>query len=303
MKYISNLSAACHNRQRVKKLKYTMVIRYDIIFKLASKISTNTINGKYAGQGVKLMALFSTIDDYKKIIDQSRPFEGNLLNEIKGYYRISLTWSSNAIEGNTLTESETKVLLEDGLTVGGKPLKDTFEALGHANAYDFMFSLLKNREIKETDILTMHKMFYSEIDKENAGSYRKGPVIISGSKYPVCKVERIQEEMNKLIQWIVTERDHYHPVEFAALLHKKFVFIHPFIDGNGRISRLLMNTALIQGGYMLAIIPPILRHEYIMLLEKAHKNDKPFIEFIAERVLESEKDMIRLLQIEIPKGN
>ena len=191
----------------------------------------------------------------------------------------------------------------DGLTVGGKPLKYTFEALGHANAYDFMFSLLKNREIKETDILTMHKMFYSEIDKENAGSYRKSPVIISGSKYPVCKVERIQEEMNKLIQWINTERDHYHPVEFAALLHKKFVFIHPFIDGNGRISRLLMNTALIQDGYMLAIIPPVLRHEYIMLLEKAHKNDKPFIEFIAERVLESEKDLIRLLQIEIPKGN
>lgn len=249
------------------------------------------------------MALFSTIDDYKRIIDQTGPFEGNLLNEIKGYYRISLTWSSNAIEGNTLTESETKVLLEDKLTVGGKSLKDTFEALGHANAYDFMFSLLKNREIKETDILTMHKMFYSETDKENAGSYRKRPAIISGSKYSVCKVERIHEEMNKLIQWIVAERDHYHPVEFAALLHKKFVFILPFIDGNGRISRLLMNTALIQDGYMLTIIPPVLRHEYIMLLEKAHKNDKPFINFIAERVLESEKDMIRLLQIEIPKGN
>lgn len=113
------------------------------------------------------MALFSTIDDYKRIIDQSGPFEGNLLNEIKGYYRISLTWSSNAIEGNTLTESEAKVLLEDKLTVGGKSLKETFEALGHANAYDFMFSLLKKREIKETDILTIHKMFYSKATPYN----------------------------------------------------------------------------------------------------------------------------------------
>lgn len=89
-------------------------------------------------------------------------------------------------------------------------------------------------------------------------------------------------------------------VEFAAQLHKRFVFIHPFIDGNGRLSRLLMNTALIQDGYMLAVIPPVLRQDYISLLERAHRDDKPFIEFIAERVLESEKDMMRLLHIPRP---
>ena len=245
--------------------------------------------------------LFRSIDRLKSIIDEHRPFEGDLLNEIKSYYRIGLTWSSNALEGNTLTESETKVLLEDGLTVGGKPLRDTLEALGHAQAYDFMFTLLRIRQITETDVLTMHRMFYKDIDSEAAGRYRTRPVIITGSKYAVSKVEQIQREIEQLFQWVTEERDKHHPVKFAALLHKRFVFIHPFIDGNGRISRLLINTALIQDGYMLAVIPPILRQEYISLLERAHKDDQPFIDFIAERVLESEKEIMRLLHIPFPK--
>lgn len=111
------------------------------------------------------MSLLGKIDRYKAAIDELRPFEGDLLAQIKSYYRIGLTWMSNALEGNTLTESETKVLLEDGLTVGGKPLRDTFEALGHANAYDFMFTLLGRREITEEDALTMHRMFYKGIGR------------------------------------------------------------------------------------------------------------------------------------------
>lgn len=246
------------------------------------------------------MSMYKKIDAYKKAIDEQRPFEGKLLHEIKNYYRIGLTWSSNALEGNTLTESETKILLEDGLTAGGKPLKDTFEALGHAQAYDFMFTLLRNNQLTESDILTMHRMFYKDIDINFAGCYRTQSVIITGSKYPVCKVENIQKEMDGLLHWIMTERNKYHPIEFAAQLHKRFVFIHPFVDGNGRISRLLMNSTLIQDGYMLAVIPPILRHEYIHLLEQAHQDDRPFMDFIAERVFESEKEIMRLLHIPFP---
>lgn len=246
------------------------------------------------------MKLLEKIDHYKRAIDEIRPFESHLLNELKNYYRIGLTWSSNALEGNTLTESETKVLLEDGLTVGGKPLSDTFEALGHAKAYDFMFTILGNRQISEDDALTMHRLFLKDINLPFAGKYRTDPVLITGSKYPVCKVKEIEAEMKTLFHWVASERMSYHPVEFAAQLHKRFVFIHPFIDGNGRISRLLMNSALLQDGYMLAIIPPILRQEYISLLEQAHTNDQPFIDFIAERVLESEKDIMRLLHISIP---
>lgn len=126
-------------------------------------------------------------------------------------------------------------------------------------------------------------------------------VFISGSKYPVTETKLIQAEMDGLFQWIITERDQFHPVAFAAQLHKRFVFIHPFKDGNGRIARLIMNTALIQDGYLLAVIPPVLRHEYIELLEKTHRDDKPFEQFIAERVIESQKEIMLLLHIPIPK--
>ena len=94
-----------------------------------------------------------------------------------------------------------------------------------------------------------------------------------------------------------------HPTLLKVILLqkvKRFVFIHPFKDGNGRIARLLLNTALIQDGYLVAVIPPVLRYEYIELLEKAHRDDKPFELFIAERVIESQKEIMRLLHIPIP---
>ena len=248
------------------------------------------------------MELFDRIDLNQKTINKERPFQGTLLTELRNYFRIGLTWSSNALEGNTLTESETKVLLEDGITVGGKPLRDTLEALGHAKSYDYMFGLLQNRSIKEQDVLTLHKLFYHQIDEENAGKYRSTQVVITGSKYSVCKPSLIQTEMNRLLQWIQTKRDQYHPVEFSARLHLRFVYIHPFIDGNGRIARLLLNTVLLQDKYLPAIIPTILRQEYINLLEKSHTNAEPFIAFIAQRVLESQKEIMRLLHIPQPSS-
>lgn len=240
------------------------------------------------------------LDLYQDIINKLRPFEGEMLQQIKEFYRVVLTWSSNALEGNSLTESETKVLIEDGLTIGGRPLRDMFEAVGHAKAYDYMYTLIDSREITEKDILYLHKLFYKNIDEDFAGKYRDIPVFISGSKYPVSRIEDIQKEIDDLCKWMKSEREKYHPVVFAAILHKKFVFIHPFKDGNGRVARLLMNTVLIQDGYLPALIPPILRSEYISLLEKAHTADKLFIDFIAEREIESQKDFLRLLQIPLP---
>ena len=134
------------------------------------------------------MNLYEKIDLYKTAIDELHPFEGDLLTQIKNYFRISLTWSSNALEGNTLTEIETKVLLEDGLTVGGKALREIFEVLGHANAYDLMFTLLSRHEITEADTLAMHRALYKDIDSKTAGRYRDRSAIITGSQYPVCKV-------------------------------------------------------------------------------------------------------------------
>ena len=240
--------------------------------------------------------MFEKIDRNKAKIDALRPMSASLLQQIRDYYRIGLTYSSNALEGNSLTETETKVLLEDGLTVGGKPIRDYYEATGHARAYDYIHTLAQGEELGEAQLKTIHRLFYSLIDETRAGQYRQEQVIISGSRYPVPAPAKIGELMNGFCRWLSTQEKILHPVEFAARAHKEFVFIHPFVDGNGRVARLLMNLCLLRQGYTMAIIPPVLRGEYIALLEKAHVDDADFVQFIAERVEETQKDLLRLLQ-------
>ncbi|MBM4252725.1 MAG: Fic family protein [Deltaproteobacteria bacterium] len=238
--------------------------------------------------------LLDEIDRLKSEIDKLRPFEGRGLDQLKAYYRIGLTYTSNALEGNSLTESETKVLLEDGLTVGGKPLRDIYEATGHAKAYDHMYTLLSNPTITAADVLALHRLFYHQIDSSQAGAYRQEPVIISGSQYPTVAPSKIKNAMSDFFDWLSRHESSLHPVTFAAEAHKRFVFIHPFIDGNGRVARLLMNLCLLRRGYTIAIIPPVLRASYIARLEEAHVDDGPFMKFIAERVLETQRDLLRL---------
>lgn len=129
--------------------------------------------------------ILDEIDILKKKIDKFRPLSAHMLKQIKEYYRIGLAYTSNAIEGNSLTETETKIVIEDGITIGGKPLKDHYEAMGHSEAYDLMFKLSKNKTVAEGDIREIHKLFYYRIGKTNAGKYRKVKVFISGSKYPM----------------------------------------------------------------------------------------------------------------------
>jgi Fic family protein len=249
------------------------------------------------------MTIYKRLDANKTAIDAVRPFEGNILRQLWEYYRIGLTWSSNALEGNRLTEIETKVLLEDGLTVGGKPLRDTFEAVGHAAAYDYMFGLLGERRITVADIKTLHHLFYKSIDEVRAGVWRDMPVIVTATDYKFPAPSEIEGLMDGLGQWAASGRDIMHPVAFAAMLHLKFVTIHPFIDGNGRVARLLMNAALIQDGYMLAVVPPILRPDYLSTIRAYQRmgDAAPFCEFIAGRVLESEREIMRLLKIVSPE--
>lgn len=243
--------------------------------------------------------LYGKIERCHAAISLLRPFEGRMLEQLKNYYRIGLTWSSNAIEGNTLTISETKVVLEDGLTIAGRPLRDFYETVGHGRAYNFMFTLIKEKCISLTAIKSMHRLFYREIDEENAGGFRKEAVIVTGTDYVFPHPSELETHMAELDTWIAKERSNYHPVTFAALLHLKFVNIHPFADGNGRTARLMMNLALIQDGYQLAIIPPVLRAEYNDTIRQYQdkNNSEPFCNFIAERVYETQKEIMRLFHI------
>lgn len=239
--------------------------------------------------------LLQKIDELQKIINNKRPLNEIEQKELKDYFAIGLTYSSNALEGNSLTISETKVILEDGLTVGGKPLKDILEAVGHKRAYDFMYNLAKEKAISEEHIKQLHKLFYQGIDETNAGVYRKQRVFISGSEYNVAPYDQIDVLMSAMIENFNEVRASEHPVVFAAKLHQKFVYIHPFVDGNGRVARLLLNLSLLQDGYPIVVIPPICRSEYIAALEKGHENENVFIQFIMERVVEAQRDYIRLI--------
>ena len=207
--------------------------------------------------------ILNEIESLQKEINSFKPIKDKFLKQIKEYFKIGLTYTSNALEGNSLTETETKIVLEEGITIGGKPLKDHLEAIGHAEAFDFLYTLAKNKNVSEEDIKKIHKLFYFRIDEKNAGKYRKNKAIITGSKYSLPKPEELSDLMKNLIPEIEKLRKDKHIVEVAAIAHKEFVFIHPFVDGNGRTARLLMNLILLQENYNIAIIPMIMRQEYI----------------------------------------
>jgi len=240
--------------------------------------------------------LLNEIDKLQAEINKYRPLDSKLIEQQKEYFRIGLTYTSNALEGNSLTETETKVVIEEGITIGGKPLKDHFEAIGHSEAFDFIYTLAKGTAIAEQDIKELHRLFYFRIDKENAGKYRKVKAYITGSKFPLPPPAEIPGLMKKFIAQLKRQRGKKHPVELAALAHKELVFIHPFADGNGRVGRLLMNLILLQDGFTITIIPPVVRPDYLRALEKAHTSDNDFIELIARMVRETQKDFLRLFK-------
>jgi Fic family protein len=235
------------------------------------------------------------IDTLQRQINRKRPLKQRRIQLLKDYYLIGLTYTSNSLEGNTLTESETKVVIEDGLTIGGKPLRDHLEAQGHANAYEYMFSLVNKKEISVGDILELHRLFYEKIDEKNAGQYRSVEILITGSKYSFPKpneIERLMKEYEGRVKELIKKE---HPVVAAIKAHKEFVNIHPFVDGNGRVARLIMNLILLQNRYNITIIPTVLRSEYIDSLEKAHSDDTEFIMLILRCLRESQKEWLRLL--------
>ena len=237
------------------------------------------------------------IDRLKQEIDAHRPLSQHMVKQLKEYYRIGLTWSSNAMEGNSLTETETKVVIEDGLTIGGRPLRDHLEAIGHSEAYDFMHSLTDQITISEKSILELHRLFYYHIDQTNAGKYRTVAVYISGTDFKFHQAAQVPACMESFVKDIPALQKKLHPIEYAAQLHLTFVTIHPFIDGNGRTARLLMNLSLLQHGYAITIIPPTMRQHYMAFLRQSNTGDtQPFIDFITEMVYESQKEYLRLLQ-------
>ncbi|MFA4844424.1 MAG: Fic family protein [Candidatus Margulisiibacteriota bacterium] len=206
---------------------------------------------------MELNELIKIIDEKKAKIDKARPLPAIILDKLTEYLDIEWTYNSNAIEGNTLTREETMLILKEGLTVSGKSMREHLEVTNHKNAIDYLNELLKKVEpIMQEDVKKIHYLVLEGINNRYAGQYRDVEVYISGSDQVLPKPEAVPGQMLEFSQWLVAEQEKpdLHPVSFAARAHYKFVAIHPFIDGNGRTGRLLMNLILMKYGYPIAIV-------------------------------------------------
>lgn len=213
---------------------------------------------------------YDLLDKKKKKLDDLRPLSSELTKNLEEWFKVELTYTSNAIEGNTLSRKETAIVVEKGLTIGGKTLVEHLEATNHAKALDVINKLAKKKyyEITERDILAIHYAILHGIDDYNAGHYRHVPVRISGSSVIMPNPAKVPLLMTDFISWLNRGKN-IHPVELAGEAHYRLVTIHPFSDGNGRTARLLMNLILVMEGYPPAIIRPQERLPYITSLEIA----------------------------------
>lgn len=213
---------------------------------------------------------YQILSDKKRQLDGFRPLPEALVRNLEDWFRVELTYTSNAIEGNTLTRRETALVVEKGLTVGGRSLIEHLEATNHAYALDWVHAQVQRKpsNLRQNDILRIHSMILKGIDDVNAGCYRSVAVRISGSTVVLPSPLKVPDLMAEFIKWIRKSGD-MNPLKLAAETHYRLVSIHPFVDGNGRTARLLMNMILLMGGYPPAIISKRDRLTYITALEKA----------------------------------
>jgi len=235
--------------------------------------------------------LLSDLTKKKQKLDSYKPLPLELVRNIEEWLKVELTYSSNAIEGNTLSRIETAEVIEKGVSavISGKALKDQLEAVNHAKAVEFIKQVASVRKghqfITERDILDINKIILTGIDDYWAGRYRKTEVFIRGSNAEFPKPSTIPYAMKEFIEWLEAQQKE-HPVKVATLAHYKFVSIHPFIDGNGRTTRLLMNLILLLNAYPMAIIKNEDRIAYLDSFKTAREknNMQPFYKLIFDSV-------------------
>jgi len=239
--------------------------------------------------GKLLQKLLEEVDHKKAKLDSFRPLPGELIKELNQWFKVELTYSSNALEGNTLTKAETNLIIEKDLPIEGKSLREHLETVGHAAAVEYIFDLAKCTQCDLTlpDILNIHKLIFDRIEKEHAGINRQEELPISPLQAHFRPQIKFGATMNKFVDWLCQAKGH--PILIATEAHFKILHLQPFAKGNGITARLLMNLLLLQKGYEPAIIWPENRDEYFSLLKNALKtnNLETLFEFITQQVIDS----------------
>ena len=236
-----------------------------------------------------LMLILNEIDALKLKLDQFRAFDSYRITQA---LELEYTFESNRIEGNTLTLRETDLVINEGLTISGKSMREHLEAINHQEAIAYIKHLMeKNSSINEREVLSIHNLILRGIHPEDAGRYRRVQVMIKGSSYMPPQPYLVSKEMEDFFIWYETNKNSLHPIVLAAEVHERIVTIHPFIDGNGRTSRLIMNLILLQSGYVIANIKGDYdsRMHYYNTLETAQttNNKEDFLLFVAQIEKES----------------
>lgn len=234
-----------------------------------------------------LQEYYARLEAKRRLLQSKRPLPATVWQKIKEDLYLEWTYNSNSIEGNTLTLQETKVVLQDGMTIKGKSLREHFEVTNHHNAIDFLEQTVKaSYKLNERDILHVHYLVLQNIEKEFAGRYRNGGVRIVGANFVPPNALKVTQLMEELVAWVNENPLQLNTVALAGVFHHRFVHIHPFFDGNGRTVRLLMNILLMKEGYPPAIILKNDRKKYYQALNLAIKGDYSKLLLLVAQALE-----------------
>ena len=230
--------------------------------------------------------LLQSIYGKKRELDSHRPLSPSIVRKLEEEFLIAWTYNSNAIEGNTLTLQETQIVLNSGITIGGKTVNEHFEAINHKKGIEYIKSIVSKKEhITEATIRNLHGLILKSIDDAEAGNYRRQNVRILGANHLPPQSIKVPDLMGKFLEWFYSNEFKIDIPVLAAKVHYKLVMIHPFIDGNGRMARLLMNLLLMKHGYPPAIILKIDRKKYYQVLNEANIGKKqPYEDFIGKSI-------------------
>lgn len=235
----------------------------------------------------ELRPTFNRLLKKKEVLEKNRPLSGIALQKIKETIAIEWTYNSNSIEGNTLSLRETQMVLQEGVTISGKSLREHFEAVNHETALKYLYGLVdQNRVISSKDILSLHSLIVRNIEDNFAGRLRNAGVRIAGANFTPPNAQKVSTLLDELISFVIENPLSLNSIELATVFHHKFVWIHPFFDGNGRTVRLVMNLLLMREGFPPAIILKNDRTKYYAGLNSANKGNYEKLTLLMAQALE-----------------